>query len=481
MRLLHTWATPAAIALAIVGSSPADEAAPSDRSRAGRPRMTMLEPAAAEEPATRNPGVPGRRPKRPAARGRPAGGDGQAARGPAGRPGVPVADGPRPQPRPVGEAVDAGIAWLVAAQAADGGWGAGSALPQPGADPRATPSDPATTAFAAGALLRAGHTPLEGDRAAEVRRATELLCSVVEAADRQGPKITDHATQIQVKLGQLVDTAATARYLACVLPQVPPEHELHPRISAALDRCVSKLQAGQQPDGSWGLTGGWAPVAQSALACSALELAQAVGRKPDGAALEKARGYLKRNVDSATGRVEARAAAGVPLYAFAGAQRASAAEARAGHELIAQAKADDTVGANAVPNEQTLRGIGVPPAAARSLAAAATAIERLESRIGDESLLRGFGNNGGEEFLSFCLISEALAITNAAAGDEWNRAMEDRLAAAQNADGSWSGHHCITSRAFCTAAVVQCLTVHLDSKLLGDVARQAAEQAVERR
>lgn len=459
----------------LAASSPADDAQP-----VARPRMTMLEPATVEEPAARNPGRPGLQPKRPPVRGRPARGDGQAVRGPAGPPAVPVRDGGRPQPRPVGEAVDAGIAWLVAAQAADGGWGeGGDAMRQPRAAPQAKRSDPATTAFAAGALVRAGHTPLDGDRAAEVRRATELLCSVVESAARQGPKITDLAdTQIQRKLGPLVDTAATARYLACVLPQIPPEHELHRRVATSLDVCVRKLQAGQQPDGSWG-TDGWAPVAQSALACSALELAQAAaGTKPDQTALYKARDYLKRNVDSATGRVEARAAAGVPLYAFAGAQRACAAEARAGHELIAQAQADDKVGADAVPNEQALRGIGLPATAARSLAAAARAAAKLESRIGDESLLRGFGNNGGEEFLSFCLISEALAITGAEAGDEWNRAMEDRLAAAQNADGSWSGQHCITSAAFCTAAVVQCLTVHLDSKLLGDVATQAAEQAV---
>lgn len=112
---------------------------------------------------------------------------------------------------------------------------------------------------------------------------------------------------------------------------------------------------------------------------------------------------------------------------------------------------------------------------------ASLAIARLEKHAGDESLLRGYGNNGGEEYLSFCLISESLAITGAAIGDRWNRAMHDRLAAAQSRDGSWSGSHCINSQAFCTAAVVQCLTMHLDSEMLAEVARQAAEEAVRAR
>jgi len=29
----------------------------------------------------------------------------------------------------------------------------------------------------------------------------------------------------------------------------------------------------------------------------------------------------------------------------------------------------------------------------------------------------------------------------------------------QNADGSWSGHHCITGRTFCTAAALNVLTI----------------------
>jgi hypothetical protein len=42
-------------------------------------------------------------------------------------------------------------------------------------------------------------------------------------------------------------------------------------------------------------------------------------------------------------------------------------------------------------------------------------------------------------------------------GDEWKKwyaTVRDKLIGVQNKDGSWTGHHCITSRTFCTAASV---------------------------
>src|SRR5262249_9218400 len=65
-----------------------------------------------------------------------------------------------------------------------------------------------------------------------------------------------------------------------------------------------------------------------------------------------------------------------------------------------------------------------------------------------------FGNNGGEEFLSFMNISEALAATGGTEWKNWDRAMNTLVGKAQNGDGSWAGHHCITGRTFCTAAAL---------------------------
>jgi hypothetical protein len=76
------------------------------------------------------------------------------------------------------------------------------------------------------------------------------------------------------------------------------------------------------------------------------------------------------------------------------------------------------------------------------------------SRLGDRQFLAGFGSNGGEEFLSYMNIAESLVVKG---GDEWKRwdsEMTQNLNRVQNDDGSWSGHHCITGRTFCTSTAL---------------------------
>src|SRR5262249_30916921 len=75
-------------------------------------------------------------------------------------------------------------------------------------------------------------------------------------------------------------------------------------------------------------------------------------------------------------------------------------------------------------------------------------------RLDDERFVSGFGSNGGEEFLSYMTIAESLVTRG---GDEWKRwdaRMTRNLGRVQNGDGSWSGHHCITGRTFCTATAL---------------------------
>jgi hypothetical protein len=40
----------------------------------------------------------------------------------------------------------------------------------------------------------------------------------------------------------------------------------------------------------------------------------------------------------------------------------------------------------------------------------------------------------------------------------WFPVVRDKIVSIQNSDGSWTGHHCITSRTFCTAAACLVLT-----------------------
>ena len=78
--------------------------------------------------------------------------------------------------------------------------------------------------------------------------------------------------------------------------------------------------------------------------------------------------------------------------------------------------------------------------------------------------------------MSFLLTSESMIIAGGDKWDDWNEKMLKLMQKIQNEDGSWSGHHCITSPVFCTAAVIQCLTVESDSEMLREIAKKNAKQ-----
>lgn len=378
------------------------------------------------------------------------------------------------RPAEIPDFVHKGISWLVEAQHKNGGWGGGSHANQSQLDPHSIQTDPATTAFAAMALLRTGNTPSKGDYQKTVLRATVHLLDVVESASDEGPKITEMTgTQPQAKLGALVDTSMTAQFLARVLPTLQEKSKLHSRTDAALDKCVAKLQASQKADGSWNVGGGWAPVLQSSLSSTALELAQVGGKKIDAQSLVKAREYQNSSINAETGAASSADSAGVELYAFSSAQRANAADASSAERVVSVAKAAGKLPKDAPVSEQTLRSLGVKKAKAMRWAQSVRQKNVQLQRLDDDRLLAGFGNNGGEEFLSYLMTSESLVISGGDDWTKWNDKMHSRLNKIQNSDGSWNGHHCISSPVFCTAAVVQCLTSDLDAITLAKVARQA--------
>ncbi len=78
----------------------------------------------------------------------------------------------------------------------------------------------------------------------------------------------------------------------------------------------------------------------------------------------------------------------------------------------------------------------------------------LAKQVKNEQFVAGFGNNGGEEFLSFMNISETLVLKGGKDWEEWDTKMLKGLEKAQDKDGSWQGHHCITGKTFCTAGAL---------------------------
>src|SRR5207249_3198638 len=63
---------------------------------------------------------------------------------------------------------------------------------------------------------------------------------------------------------------------------------------------------------------------------------------------------------------------------------------------------------------------------------------------------------------------------------KWMTRMTKNLIRAQNADGSWTGDHCITGRTFCTAAALMILTIDTASHPIARGIRGANEASVDR-
>ena len=290
----------------------------------------------------------------------------------------------------------------------------------------------------------------------------------VEAAPEAGPLITDiTGTQPQRKLGPYIDTVLTVQFLSRVVENLPAGSDRMKRVRGALEGCVRKLQAAQTGDGSWGADRGWAPVLQSSLATSALEMASVADTDVNPDSLNRARDYQKGRFDVASGRASAEGVAGVELYSLASAKRANAARARYAMSAIEEAKAKGDLPDDAAVNEENLNAAGVPAGVVGGLAESFREADLQGDRLAnDDALLRGFGSNGGEEYLSYLQMSEALVIEGGDEWLQWKEKMHRKLEKIQSPDGSWTGHHCITSPVFSTSAVVQTLTADLDEELL---------------
>lgn len=368
--------------------------------------------------------------------------------------------------KPIPGYLQNGLDWLASAQFANGGWGAGQHSAQHVRDPHAVQIDPATTAFAAMALMRSGSTVYSGPYRENVRMALEHLLDVVETSSPNGGQLTGiSGTQPQVKLGHNIDVSMTAQFFARVVASIRKDDALKRRVEKGLDKCLRKLESAQQADGSWN-EAGWAPVLQSAVANGALEMAAAAGRDVDQETLDRSREYQKRNVDAASGEVRTDASAGISLYSIASSQRASAPAARDAIERINDAKQRGKIEQDADVTVENLLKAGFGQQRAEELFDSYRQNEATKKLLSDDRVLSGFGNNGGEEFLSYMMTSESLVVTGDDEWNDWHLRMNQLFARVQNPDGSWSGHHCITSPVFCTAAVILTMTADRDADFL---------------
>jgi len=299
------------------------------------------------------------------------------------------------------------LRWLIQAQSSEGGWGS-----EPGG-----PTDVATTSLSGIALLRVSQQGGGAELAAPSKRALLYVVRAVERSPAPDAYIQGEGTLPQRKLGRGIDTFLAAQYLGEAVAALPrgPERD---RARAALDLCVTKIQALQRDDGSFSKDG-WAPVLSSAFAANGLSAAKDVGANVAPRALARAESYMLKGYDAEKKEFRTSDSAGVALYQAAGSLDAAARGGKLAEPTARAAKA----------------------------------------HLADEAFIRGFGSYGGEEHVSYLLSTEAFAKGGGEEWSKWSRSIRARLASIQREDGTWRGDHCITSTAFCTAASLITLAI----------------------
>ncbi|MCX6275295.1 MAG: hypothetical protein NTV09_08810 [Bacteroidetes bacterium] len=369
-------------------------------------------------------------------------------------------------PAKVSFSMDEALEWMAKAQLNNGGFGAGTHAHQDVLNPHEVQADPATTAMVAMAILRSGSTLNKGMYSGNLKRALNYLLEQVEESVNNEYNITDlTGTQPQVKLGQNIDVVLTSQFFTNLLSNLQNNPALKDRVVKCNNKCLVKIQRAMAENGS--IRGaGWAGVLQSSFATNALETARDQGMKVDDEKLEQAKNYQKNNFDIKTNKAETMDGAGVMLYSLSSTTRSSAKEAREAKDFVEKAKREGKVADSAPVSVDALKKSGLSESEALRYGTAYEINQAAKKQVQRDDVMEGFGSNGGEEFLSYLQTGEGLIMSKDNDWKKWYNNITGRLVKIQNDDGSWNGHHCITSPVFCTATALLILSVNNDVQQL---------------
>jgi hypothetical protein len=362
-------------------------------------------------------------------------------------------------PKPLSDTVRKGLDWLARHQLEGGGWGQGDESPHMGRHAQGTrdTANVADTSMALLAFLRAGHTARTGDYQDVVQRGIDYVLAEIGASDDESLHVSSvRGTRVQAKIGVYADTFAALMMLNEARGRMR-DGVANAKVDGAIRRVLAKIERNQREDGRFD-DQGWAPVLTQALAAKALNRSAQNGYAVPEVVLDRVEAVAQGQFDAASGGFAAEGSAGVALYGAAAAApaRDAATTRRAKVEEMKQhGKLKRRAPAPQAPNAPTAEEIATAEARAEASEKAAIAFEdEMVARLDDAGFIAGFGNNGGEEFLSHLLIGESLALRGGSEWLKWDAAITALVGGVQNEDGSWTGHHCITGRTFCTAAAL---------------------------
>lgn len=299
------------------------------------------------------------------------------------------------------DAVAAGIKFLLGTVARKGGHGTD----------RAQNDDIGCTAMVGLALLSHGSTPNKGKYQRQLQNITRYL--IEKVGNMRGNNITNiRNTQLQNKIGSQAHTFFALLYLSQVIGEV----YLNDDTLAAAKKLTKGVVSAQTPDGHWGQEA-WAPTLGTVMGWISLQAANFSGLAVGGSPQKTAKHLVQQM------------------------QKSLNHEGRGWmHTLYKNATGIRVLFAMQMEDE---------PIAKRCFR------DVLELVKGGNT---AFNQAGGEEYLAFHLITETMLQKGGEDWKTWFPLVRDKVISVQNADGSWTGHHCITSRTFCTAAAILVLS-----------------------
>lgn len=366
--------------------------------------------------------------------------------------------------KPLSENVKKGIAFLAKSQQPDGGWGEGEeAAGMRSSGKMASVSNVADTSIATLSLFRSGNTPRSGEYAKQVLKGAEFVMSSIEKSDDDSLFVTDvRGTRVQGKIGVYVDTFLSSLLLA-ELRGTMPDAKSEARLDKALAKVIRKIEKNQQADGTYAGNAGWASVLSTGLASKSLNRASQAGVAVAPEALDRSQNLAVKSYDrgsgsfkSVSGAAGAPSDAGVPIYNTS-AQMATISESTT-TSIVKEEEAKKVLADAKAPKAEKDRARRDIARFEETRKLNDEAMAATVKRLTDDGFVSGFGSNGGEEFLSYMNISESLVQKGGKEWEKWDREISANLARVQNADGSWSGHHCITGRTFVTSSALLVLT-----------------------
>ena len=315
---------------------------------------------------------------------------------------------PDPIPVKVKNSANRGLAYLIRAQNRDGSWG----------NERGHPGDMSNTAIAVIALMNTGSTLSRGKHCKQIRRAVDWsLRRIKNGLDFGGRSYQPHHTIIQRKLGPNIDIYYAALLLSQIIP-LELERWEEGFCRKKLRYLTKLISSFQQKNGAFEVS--YEPMLTTVTAWLCLRQTAAIGISIKGASVEKVLKYLKKDCydkqvgifrEQKWGRRERFVTQAGGLRVFYGMGREKDADIQRASKVMLRMKFDQDVG----------------------------------------------GRAGGEEFLAALYAVQALHLGKARNFRHFYPKITKALIRCQNRDGSWTGHHCITAKVFCTACSVMAM------------------------